>query len=147
MKLRHVLQLLPVFVASATMPPAFAADEVLGRLFFSADRRATLDRLRASNIEEQQVSQLDVLTVDGLVRRSSGRSTAWVNGVPITEKGQGGLNALPDPRHSGVVRVVPQDQPGASITVGTGINRSTGERLDPMSGGFVGKGPVPPRAP
>lgn len=147
MRLRYGLQLLLVSFFASGAQPVFAADETLGRLFLSADRRATLDRLRASNIEEQQVSQQDVLTVDGLVRRSSGRSTAWVNGVPITEQGQGGLNALPDPRHSGVVRVAPQDQQAASITVGTGVNRSTGEVLDPMSGGFVGKGPAPPRTP
>ena len=136
--IRMTRALLVFLGAAGAVSPSFGADEELGRLFFSAERRAALDRARQFNIEEQQVTQQNVLTVEGVVTRSSGRSTAWVNGVAVTEAGSSGMQARPDLRRASVlVRSV--NEPTTSVTVGTAHNRTTGERIDPLGGGFVAR--------
>ncbi len=52
----------------------------LGRLFFSRQQRAVLDELRRRNarIGEEQAS--DSIELEGIVRRSNGQSTVWING-------------------------------------------------------------------
>lgn len=116
--------------------PLLQAEESLGRLFFTPERRAALDRARQLNIQEQQqVTQTDVVTVNGIVIRSSGKRTTWVNGVPITEKTlPGSIRVQPTGRPT-AVRVTPDEQPPTTITVGTSVNRTTGERLDGLQGG------------
>ena len=136
--IRMTRALLVFLGAAGAFGPSFGADEELGRLFFSAERRAALDRARQFNIEEQQVTQQNVLTVEGVVTRSSGRSTAWVNGVAVTETGNSGMEARPDLRRSSV-HVRSANEPTTSVTVGTAHNRTTGERIDPLGGGFVAR--------
>lgn len=141
MSSRFRLFLLALAWAASFTPgvAAQAADNDLGRLFFTPERRAIFDRARQFNIEEQQVSQQNIMSVDGLVVRSSGRSTAWVNGVAVSEQGRSGLVATPDPKRA-AVRVRPANESGTTVVVGTSINRSTGEHLDPLGGGYVAPG-------
>lgn len=60
--------------------PALAAgNQHLGRLFYSAEQRAQLDaqRNRTSGQSPQPVREL---RLDGIVRRSDGHQTVWING-------------------------------------------------------------------
>ena len=58
--------------------PALAAgDPPLGRLFYSAEQRAQLDAQRTSSQSPQPVREL---RLDGIVRRSDGHQTVWING-------------------------------------------------------------------
>ncbi|MCZ7563021.1 MAG: hypothetical protein M5U08_03735 [Burkholderiales bacterium] len=62
-------------------PLATAAD--LGRLFFTPEQRAELDRRRNTNtVEAAEVVVESLLRVDGHVTRSSGKTTTWINGAP-----------------------------------------------------------------
>lgn len=61
-----------------------AGAEPLGRLFFSPDERAMLDRMRQKN-SGSTVSATEQITLNGIVRRSSGKTTAWINRVPQNE--------------------------------------------------------------
>ncbi len=92
-----------------------AGAEPLGRLFFTPERRAALERQRQLNIQEtQQVIEGATLTVSGVVRRSSGRTTTWVNNTP-QEPG----NAA-----SGVRVEVDRANPArATVVAGEGIPR------------------------
>lgn len=64
---------------------AVCADaEPLGRLFFSPDERAMLDRMRQKS-SGNTLSATDQITLNGLVRRSSGKTTAWINQLPQHE--------------------------------------------------------------
>lgn len=121
---------------------AWAADE-LGRLFFSPERRAALDRARLFNVEEkQQVAEGNMLSVNGLVRRSSGKRTVWVNGVAIHENSVTDVRVVgASPR--GTVSLVAGENGETRVTVGTTVNRTTGERLDALNGGFVRVTPAP----
>lgn len=122
--------------------PARAADH-FGRLFFSPERRAALDRTRQFNVQEkQQVAEGNMLSVNGMVRRSSGKRTVWVNGVAIHENSVTDVRVLgASPR--GAVSLVPGENGETRVTVGTSLNRTTGERSDALNGGFVQVNPAP----
>lgn len=66
----------------ATPHAAQDATAGLGRLFMSAEKRAMLDSMRARNLQPGRASREDVLQLDGIVRRSDGHSTVWLNGMP-----------------------------------------------------------------
>lgn len=125
-------------LAMGLSAPLLQAEESLGRLFFTPERRAALDRARQHNIQEQQqVTQTDVVTVNGIVTRSSGKRTAWVNGVPVTEKAPPGAIRVQPTDRPNIVRVTPGEQAPTNVTVGTSVNRATGERLDGLQGGHI----------
>lgn len=66
--------------------PAWPQRETLGRLFFTPQQRTALDRERLLGLN-QRASTLDgdaSYTFDGEVRRSSGKITRWINGMPQT---------------------------------------------------------------
>jgi hypothetical protein len=83
--------------------PVFAAEKV-GRLFFSADERALLDNARRQKIklhEEPAPAAVTAtiepprpapppenLSVSGVVKRSDGVSTVWINKKPVDGKSE-----------------------------------------------------------
>ena len=62
--------------------PCWPQSEPLGRLFFTPQQRATLDlqRQQGNTRFDQEASY----TLNGEVRRSSGKNTRWVNGEART---------------------------------------------------------------
>ena len=82
------MRYLPVLLLllSAALP-AWSQSESPGRLFFTPQQRAALDRERALGLNQRPSNTLDgdaSYTFDGEVRRSSGKNTRWINGVPLT---------------------------------------------------------------
>ena len=116
-----------------------AGAEPLGRLFFTPERRAALERQRQLNIQEtQQVIEGATLTVSGVVRRSSGRTTTWVNNTP-QEPGNAasGVRVEVDRANPARATVVAGEESPASLKVGEAINRATRE-----TGSGVGEGRI-----
>nr|VFK30308.1 MAG: hypothetical protein BECKMB1821G_GA0114241_106217 [Candidatus Kentron sp. MB] len=78
---------------------AWADTPALGRLFFSEQERRELNRLREEKqspekpIAEKKQTPLPTksFTVNGIVARSNGNNTYWINGQPVPE------NALSHP--------------------------------------------------
>ncbi|WP_018607770.1 hypothetical protein [Uliginosibacterium gangwonense] len=66
-----------------------AADDDLGRLFHTPERRAQLDEMRRRNIPILSQSQptMDSIALQGIVRRSNGHTTLWINGQPVQDSG------------------------------------------------------------
>jgi len=54
----------------------------LGRLFMTPEARMTLERQRQLKIQETQTPDGGPLRLDGVVVRSSGKATVWINGQP-----------------------------------------------------------------
>lgn len=78
-------QLLTAFLIALALP-AWPQSEPLGRLFFTPQQRAALDRERLLGVS-QRPSTLDgdaSYTFNGEVHRSSGNNTRWINGAPHT---------------------------------------------------------------
>jgi hypothetical protein len=63
--------------------PAAPAAEPLGRLFFTPEQRATLESLRLAPAAATTTAT-DRVSVDGIVQRSGGPATVWINRVPQT---------------------------------------------------------------
>jgi hypothetical protein len=112
--------------------------EPLGRLFLTPERRAALERQRQLNIQEVQTIEGSTVTVDGVVTRSSGRSTVWVNQRPQNENTLGtGVTTIVSPRNPGRVTVTPGEESPASLKVGESINRGTREKTDALGDGHI----------
>jgi hypothetical protein len=79
--------------------PVWAEDANLGRLFFTPAERQALEAARKKNIraevqataEQPPRPQIRNVTVSGLVRRSDGENTVWVNGKPVDGSTADGL--------------------------------------------------------
>jgi hypothetical protein len=112
-------------VVAATARPCFA--EELGRLFFTPEQRAALDARRKARVPDKPAANVSspTMRLDGYVKRSSGRSTVWVNREALDE-------ASPESPRIG-------SGSDAPVTVGVGESRARvtlkpGETLDRDNG-------------
>jgi len=140
---------LPIRIVSASLAslaglvllaPAYAADApALGRLFFTPERRVTLERQRTFNVQEAQALQGTTMTLDGVVYRSSGKATVWVNRQAQTEgeASRTGVSAVISPSTPGSALLAPGEEKPAQLKVGEAVNRATGERNTRLGGGSV----------
>lgn len=121
-------------VPSAPVPPPAP---VLGRLFFTPEARARLDELRRRPPEPKVVARPEeppppvpeYVTVDGVVRRSDGASTVWINREPVY-----GSRA-----ESGIVVTPSRGATPADVTVqlpqiGRSVRLKVGQQLEVNSG-------------
>lgn len=91
---------------------AGAAAETLGRLFFTPEQRAALDRQRQSGDGGMPVEEAASVRLDGVMKSSSGRSASWRNGQAVAGK-----------------------EPG--LKVGETIDAASGARTDVVAAGAV----------
>ena len=112
-----------------------AAQEKLGRLFFTEQQRQDLDRRRQANIRETTAVVESTVTVKGQVSRSSGRSTTWLNGVP-----QDNARRPLDPAR--VTLPGGEGAPSVSLKIGQTLDKIRGEIRDPAKDGRMA---TPPR--
>ena len=119
--------------ASMALPAPALADD-LGRLFFTPQERQELDRRRASNIADRGEAPApeSLVTVNGRVTRSGGKTTTWINGVA-----QDDTYRSRDPAQIGLQ--------GRSVKVGETLDRSRGAVTDPLQGGEIRINPAPAR--
>lgn len=134
-----VLCLLAVLGA---MPPALQAQS-LGRLFLTPAQRTALDLRRASRVPDRPAAVIvesPTARINGQVLRSDGRSTVWVNGVPVREGMQSeGLRIGPAPSTAESVSLaVGEGSQPVEVKVGESMNRDTGEVRDMLGDGTVG---------
>lgn len=126
-------------VIFACMLPSFAVhSEPLGRLFFTAERRAALDRQRQANALELAPMQGESLSLDGIVKRSSGRNTVWVNGHAQHDRANPAGIAADLQRGDPARAVISSgNSHSVSLRVGETANRATGEKKDGLDGGTI----------
>lgn len=120
--------------------PAHAADPAeLGRLFFTPERRATLERQRAQNVQATQALQGTTLSLDGVVYRSGGKATVWINHQAQSEdeSARTGVRAVVSAKTPSSALLAPGEETPARLKVGEAMNRATGERNTRLGGGVV----------
>src|SRR2546427_4636603 len=117
------------FLLGLAAGPA-AAQEILGRLFFTEQQRQDLDRRRQANIQETAVVVESTVTVNGQVSRSSGRSTTWINGVP-----QESTRKPLDPAR--VTLPGGEGAPSVNLKIGQTLDKVRGEVRDPVGNGRI----------
>lgn len=124
----------------ANLVPAHAADAPeLGRLFFTPERRTALERQRTLNVQEAQTLQGTTMSLDGVVYRSSGKATVWVNQQAQTESeaSRTGVSAAISAKTPGSALLSPGEETPAQLKVGEAMNRATGERNTRLGSGSV----------
>ncbi len=142
--LMGICSLCSVFAIPALTSAAPNQDAAPGRLFFTPERRAALDRQRELKIQEVQTVQSETLRLDGVVQRTSGRNTYWINGRPQTEgaAATNGISIGVTPRNPGSAAIRLGEEAETPVNVGEAINRTTGERDTRLGGGSVIRHPA-----
>lgn len=105
-------------VAAMDAPPE------LGTLFYTVTQRLEISRARRP---EASSEKSDVTYLQGVVRRSRGNGTVWLNGESLPE----GQSRTPPIK--GVDAVVD----GKRLRVGQSVNKSSGARSDIVAPGAV----------
>ncbi|MDP2962057.1 MAG: hypothetical protein Q8N54_04805 [Sulfurimicrobium sp.] len=122
------LSVMVFFGAWALAPLPGYADEALGRLFYTPEQRARMDVARQHERsirldEEESAPPSANILLNGVITRSDGKSTVWINNRLQNAATQSAIV-----RKGGEVRVV---TPGAKRTVplkvGQSIDMSSGE--------------------
>ncbi len=135
--MKHLL--VPALLACLLHAGAAAAQQ-LGRLFYTPEQRAALDARRAARLPDKPSAAAESPTtrVDGYVRRSSGKSTVWMDGEPLPEGLQ--LEGLRVRRGNDPTKVtvsVGEDGRRIELRVGETLDRATGEVKDVIGDGEV----------
>lgn len=118
--------------------PAAAVEPQLGRLFLTPEWRTALERQRQLNIQQTRSLEGDTVRLDGVVVRSSGKSTVWINNQPQTENSRdAGVAAAPSQRQPGRVAVSAGGTAPIDLKVGTTLNQATGEQSGGRAGGEI----------
>lgn len=116
---------LPVYAAAS------AKAEGLGTLFYSPTERSAISSAREGKTGNDTASGL---TVSGIIKRESGKSTAWINNKAIPE----GQPIPPASAPKITAQGVTID--GKPVRVGETVNLVTGERTDILPPGTVSAG-------
>jgi hypothetical protein len=132
--------------ALAALPPSAAAQSI-GRLFTTVEERLRLDEIRDYYVPERLARQLapeptrgaepappplPAATVNGVVKRSSGNDTVWIDGSSILA-GQAtaeGVQVLTDERGDGVRLKLRDGAATARIKAGQQVDFASGTVVD-----------------
>ena len=111
---------------------AMSAD--LDRMFFTPEQRATLDNARRQNLRIE-IGTANVqpaapvpqnLSVNGIVRRSDGKSTIWLNNRAVTEPHAGGINVVTGKNDNRVKLTDPESGRSVDLKVGQTVEIVSG---------------------
>jgi hypothetical protein len=134
-------------LASALLVPAAAGAQsaavapALGRLFFSPEQRAALDERRKARLPDKPAALPPSPTtrVDGYVRRSSGKSTVWIDGQPVREGPQPegiSVRGAADPSRV-TLTVTGESRRSVQMRVGETLDRGSGAVKDVIGNGNI----------
>ena len=123
---------LAALVLAFAFAPAASAQTPLGRLFFTPEQRAALDARRKARIPDKPAAAIiesPTTRLDGRVVRSGGKSTVWVNGMPIPEGSQPeGMRVTPRPGEPAQAGLrIGESERDVDLKVGETLDRGTGE--------------------
>jgi hypothetical protein len=132
-------------LASALLVPAAARAQgvapALGRLFFSPEQRAALDERRKARLPDKPAALPPSPTtrVDGYVRRSSGKSTVWIDGQPVREGPQPeGISVRGGTDANRVTLTIPgESRRRVQMRVGETLDRGSGAVTDVIGNGNI----------
>lgn len=125
--------LLVVAVMMGTLPAARAADAI-GRIFFTPAQRAQLDLARSQKIVATQTKDEPIpefVTYNGIVRRSDGKATVWVNNRAMSDAELGAAQPLTGriDRNGRILLQAPQGAGSLQLQVGQSAELLSG-RVD-----------------
>ena len=141
------MRFLPLIIGVSLAQVFFPAEaQAFGRLFFTPEQRQVLDHQRQVGVEKPQeevVPEDPMLTVNGVVTRSSGRRTIWINGQTLHESDAGsGVAVAPARQNPGRGALQAGELPTSEVRVGGTVNRNSGETVDLLGDGSIARSPA-----
>jgi hypothetical protein len=125
-----------VLIALAALLPQAQAEEILGRLFLTPARRAMLEQQRQFNLQEQKTLEGATIRLDGVIVRSSGKKTVWINGQAQYDNDNSlGVETRVAPADPSQAGLSAGNEHQTKLRVGQKINRATQEISDGLNGG------------
>ena len=130
------------------LPLVSSAAEPLGRLFFTPQQRSTLDNARGQKIKidvevetETETPNLEIISVNGMIKRSDGQSTVWINNQLLNEK-----------RAPSGIKIISRSADDARVTLqlppsSRNVDLKVGQNLDAVTGQIqesYQRSPMPP---
>jgi hypothetical protein len=138
--MRRAMIAVSLYALWLTPTPASAAESI-GRLFFTPAQRAQLDNARsqknrATLASEQQegAPAAEVITYGGMVRRSDGKSTVWINNRSLHDREATGGVAVGPVRSDGALTIqLPQSGRNVELKVGQSMEVLSGTIEEPYA--------------
>jgi hypothetical protein len=126
---RPALALLLLFLGSAQA-------ENMGRLFYTPEQRLTLDNARRQKVKVEEKSEErvpEIVSLNGVVKRSDGHTTVWLNNRAISDQHTGtGVGIHPQGAASDpVLFTIPQVDRAVRMRVGQNLDVTTGQVVEP----------------
>src|SRR4030095_7634102 len=100
-------RLVVAVLLAALATPGVAQEPSLGRMFLTPEQRAALDNARRNRIRAEalaatvakkpRIPPARSVTINGIVSRSDGESTIWVNGRPTEGQTEDGMRVTISP--------------------------------------------------
>lgn len=109
--------------------------EDLGRLFFTPEQRQALDARRKARLPDKPAAAAiasPTMRLDGYVKRSGGRSTVWVNGLPMDDAPR-----LPGSSDGRVPLSVGDSRARVGLKPGETLDRGSNEVRDVIGDGEI----------
>lgn len=124
--------LIALLIALNSLPAQAGA---LGRLFFTPHERAALDRERFQTrapLERagEEPLPMENITLNGHVKRSNGKSTAWLNSKPIQVNGAPRTIGISDKAAGEIAIKTPESGRTYPLKVGQTLTPGSGEIRD-----------------
>lgn len=124
--------------------PADSTGTGLGRLFLTPEWRTALERQRQLNLQQARSLEGDTVRLDGVVVRSSGKSTVWINNRPQNEGTRdSGVTAVTSRRQPGRATVATGAESPVDLKVGVTLNQATQEKSGGLASGEIRVRPAP----
>jgi hypothetical protein len=127
-----------ILLAVSLLSPLAAGAQQLGRLFFTPDQREALDARRRAGVQDRAapLAISPSTRVDGVVVRSQGKSTIWLDGTAIPDGVRpDGIRVRRDSDPTRV-RIGVGEQGGyVNVRVGEQVDRASGDIKDPIGSG------------
>lgn len=130
-------RLLALLLLVALAGPCLGEEAPLGRLFLSPEQRVALDNARRNRIRAEAIAAAAdkkpkipparSITINGIVSRSDGESTVWVNGRPTDGETEDGLRVAVSPGGQSSI-VVREPEKGRKVRL------KVGQRADLLTG-------------
>jgi len=130
-----------VLLALGLLAAGAARAQELGRLFFTPEQREALDARRKARLPDKPAAVAPVsptTRIDGVVQRSRGKSTLWVDGTAVPDGTQPeGLRVRRGSDPGRVTVTVVESGQRIDLRVGETVDRATGEVKDVIGDGEV----------
>jgi len=145
-------------LVAALIAPALAQEPSLGRLFLTPEQRAALDNARRNRIRAEalaataakkpRIPPARTVTINGIVSRSDGESTIWINGHPTEGQTEDGMRVtISSDSQSSVVVREPEKGKRLHLKVGQSADLISGRIQEPYEPRRVPVTPLPSSEP